>query len=82
MATSKESSHKEKYGGGTVMLWDNGTWEPIGDPNDGYRRGRLKFKLNGEKLQGGWNLVKSSRSRSGIGQRVVPFQGERRIGPS
>src|SRR5450631_1585397 len=34
-----------EYGGGTVMLWDRGTWEPVGDPHEGYRTGRFKFKL-------------------------------------
>src|SRR5438067_5351588 len=45
-----------EYGGGTVMLWDRGTWEPVGDPRDSYRRGKLKFRLQGEKLQGAWML--------------------------
>src|SRR3954463_2110125 len=56
-----------EYGGGTVMLWDRGTWEPVGDPGEGYRTGKLKFRLQGEKLHGGWMLVKSSRSASGKG---------------
>jgi bifunctional non-homologous end joining protein LigD len=47
-----------QYGGGTVMLWDRGVWEPIGDPAKGYREGRLKFNLRGEKLNGGWMLVR------------------------
>jgi bifunctional non-homologous end joining protein LigD len=47
-----------EYGGGTVMLWDHGTWEPIGDPHEGYRSGKLKFKLAGEKLRGAWMLVR------------------------
>jgi bifunctional non-homologous end joining protein LigD len=41
-----------EYGAGTVMLWDHGTWEPEGDPHEGYAKGDLKFKLHGEKLQG------------------------------
>ena len=41
-----------EYGGGTVMLWDQGSWEPIGDPHDGYRAGKLKFTLHGAKLRG------------------------------
>ncbi len=46
---------KGEYGGGTVMLWDRGTWEPVkGD----YRKGRLKFQLHGERLKGVWNLVR------------------------
>ncbi len=47
-----------EYGGGTVMLWDRGEWTPDGDPRAGYRRGRLKFRLDGEKLQGRWSLVR------------------------
>lgn len=54
-----------EYGGGTVMLWDRGTWEPLGNPHESYRSGKLKFRLYGEKLQGGWMLVKTSRSASG-----------------
>ncbi len=48
----------KQYGGGTVLLWDRGYWEPIGDPGSSYRRGRLKFTLHGEKLHGIWNLVR------------------------
>src|SRR5438552_10643052 len=47
-----------EYGGGTVLLWDRGTWEPVGDPNAGLRKGSLKFALHGEKLNGRWTLVK------------------------
>ena len=49
----------KQYGSGTVMLWDRGTWEPIGDAEASYRQGKLKFELHGEKLRGGWMLVKS-----------------------
>jgi bifunctional non-homologous end joining protein LigD len=47
-----------EYGGGTVMLWDHGEWEPIEDPRADFRAGKLKFKLHGEKLQGEWMLVR------------------------
>src|SRR4029453_2959781 len=47
-----------QYGAGTVVLWDRGTWEPVGDPYEGYRAGKLKFVLHGEKLSGGWTLVR------------------------
>jgi bifunctional non-homologous end joining protein LigD len=47
-----------EYGGGTVMLWDRGMWEPNGDPEAGHRVGRIKFLLHGEKLRGGWMLVR------------------------
>lgn len=59
-----------EYGGGTVMLWDQGTWEPIGDPRAGYRQGKLKFRLHGEKLQGIWNLVRTRRLDSG---KAIPW---------
>src|SRR6476619_2657352 len=36
-----------EYGGGTVLLWDRGTWEPVGDADEGFRTGRLKFILDG-----------------------------------
>ena len=47
-----------RYGAGTVIVWDNGTWEPVGDPRAGYRDGKLKFQLHGHKLSGGWTLVR------------------------
>jgi bifunctional non-homologous end joining protein LigD len=47
-----------EYGGGTVLVWDRGTWIPAGDPVAGLREGRLKFTLAGEKLRGGWTLVR------------------------
>ena len=47
-----------EYGGGTVMLWDRGTWEPEGDAAESYRRGKLVFRLNGERLHGGWALIR------------------------
>src|SRR3977135_2429674 len=43
-----------EYGGGTVMLWDRGHWIPRGDPLAGYRKGHLKFTLEGKKLKGNW----------------------------
>ena len=47
-----------EYGGGTVLLWDRGTWEPLEDPHAGLDKGVLKFRLQGEKLNGAWALVK------------------------
>jgi bifunctional non-homologous end joining protein LigD len=49
---------KGQYGGGTVMLWDEGTWEPVGDPDQGLTKGNLKFILHGKKLHGKWVLVR------------------------
>ena len=55
-----------QYGGGTVMLWDRGTYEPEGGGGeaalrDGYLRGDLKFILRGTRLKGGWVLVRMRR---------------------
>ncbi len=49
---------KGQYGGGTVMVWDRGTWLPQGDAEEGLRKGNLKFELHGEKLKGGWALIR------------------------
>jgi bifunctional non-homologous end joining protein LigD len=52
---------KGQYGGGTVMLWDQGTWEPqpaYPDVDEGLRKGSLKFILHGAKLQGKWALIR------------------------
>jgi bifunctional non-homologous end joining protein LigD len=47
-----------EYGGGTVLLWDRGTWTPVGDPAAALRAGLLKFTLAGERLHGGFSLVR------------------------
>jgi bifunctional non-homologous end joining protein LigD len=49
---------KGQYGGGTVMLWDEGTWEPLGDADQSLAKGNLKFVLHGKKLHGKWVLVR------------------------
>jgi len=62
---------KGQYGGGTVIVWDEGTYEPMGDKTDGkasmeknllhqLHKGKLVFNLHGEKLKGEYALVKSS----------------------
>jgi bifunctional non-homologous end joining protein LigD len=60
---------KGQYGGGTVLLWDHGTWylEEDGetDPVKAYRKGKLKFRLEGEKLHGRWNLVRMHGEKAG-----------------
>ena len=58
-----------EYGGGTVMLWDQGEWEPVGDPHEGYRAGKLKFKLHGQKLHGDWMLLRTGKGHSAKEQR-------------
>src|SRR5512140_762459 len=56
---------KGQYGGGTVQLWDRGYWIPEGDPHDGLKSGDLKFSLEGERLRGGWVLVRMKNDRMG-----------------
>ncbi|KWT95181.1 MULTISPECIES: DNA ligase D [Pseudomonadota] len=47
-----------QYGSGKVIVWDRGYWVPIGNPAEGYRKGKLKFELHGHKLRGHWTLVR------------------------
>lgn len=50
---------KGQYGGGTVMLWDQGTWEPIDkNPYLAYEKGHLRFILHADKLNGRWDLIR------------------------
>ena len=47
-----------QYGAGKVIIWDKGTWHPVGDPHEGYRKGNLKFEMRGYKMHGRWVLVR------------------------
>ena len=58
-ATFEGSIPEGHYGAGDVIVWDRGVWIPQGDPEEGYRKGKLKFALEGEKLAGSWNLVRT-----------------------
>lgn len=49
---------KGEYGGGVVMLWDEGLWEPQGNVEDGISEGVLKFILKGKRLKGKWALIR------------------------
>lgn len=49
---------KGEYGGGVVMLWDEGFWEPQGNVEEGLRNGMLKFILKGVRLKGKWALIR------------------------
>ena len=51
---------EKEYGGGTIIVWDKGVWEPIGDAHSGIEKGKLHFKLEGEKVHGDWYLVRMS----------------------
>lgn len=66
-----------EYGGGTVMLWDRGTWEPVGNPRLGLAKGKLVFKLHGERLQGEWTLVKIfSKDKRGNSWLLIKHKDE------
>jgi bifunctional non-homologous end joining protein LigD len=58
----------QQYGAGHVEVWDTGNWQPIGDPHAGYRAGKLKFRLDGEKLHGMWTLVRTHMPIRGGGK--------------
>jgi bifunctional non-homologous end joining protein LigD len=55
---------KGEYGGGTVLLWDRGTWAPVGDLPEMLAKGNLKFSLKGDKLRGKFALVKMKPRRT------------------
>jgi len=48
-----------QYGGGTMIVWDEGRWIPEGDPREAYAQGRLTFALDGHRLKGRWHLVRT-----------------------
>src|ERR1700728_1859589 len=56
---------KGQYGGGTVVVWDQGTWEPVTEVDEGFRKGQLKFILHGQKLHGHWALIRMKGDRFG-----------------
>jgi len=56
---------EDNYGAGTVMVWDMGTWEPLGDANAMLAKGDLKFRLHGKKLNGEFALVHMKARRAG-----------------
>lgn len=58
---------KGEYGGGSVIVWDQGTWTPDFDPDWGMQKGHIEFELHGHKLSGKWHLV-----------RLKPRKGEKR----
>ena len=49
---------KGEYGGGTMIVWDQGRWIPQGDAHKAYAKGHLEFVLEGERLKGRWHLVR------------------------
>jgi bifunctional non-homologous end joining protein LigD len=58
-----------QYGAGTVIVWDRGTWQPVGDPRQGLAAGKLLFTLHGQKMAGLWELVRIGKPE----ERQVPW---------
>jgi bifunctional non-homologous end joining protein LigD len=54
-----------EYGGGSVIIWDNGRWKPHGDPRKGFQKGKISFDLFGQRLRGAWSLVRMATDREG-----------------
>lgn len=52
------------YGAGTVLLWDSGAWEALGDPRAGLAKGHLRLRLHGTRLRGRWSLVRMGPARA------------------
>ena len=61
---------KGEYGGGSMIVWDRGRWEPEGDPHKGLAKGHLAFTLDGTRLKGRWHLV---RMRPRCGEKTEPW---------
>src|SRR5438132_1953438 len=53
---------KDNYGAGAVIVWDRGRWTPVEDPRAGLERGKIVFDLEGHKLRGRWQLVRTKGS--------------------
>ncbi len=60
---------EEQYGAGKVIIWDQGTWQPLADPHQAYQAGNLKFELRGHKMHGRWVLVRMK----GRGEKQEPW---------
>jgi bifunctional non-homologous end joining protein LigD len=60
-----------QYGGGTVQLWDHGTWTPqSNDPRGDLAKGQLKIILNGERMKGRWALIRLRDDKAKLGRKV------------
>ena len=73
---------KGEYGGGTMILWDQGQWMPESDPHKGYAKGHLDFTLQGERLKGRWHLVRMRPRPREKKRAMASAEGRRRVRPS
>lgn len=68
---------KGEYGGGTVQLFDEGIWIPKEDPKKGFANGSLKLELQGQRLKGGWALVRMKAKKRRTRKKLVVNQRKR-----
>src|SRR5437762_9663993 len=66
---------KGEYGGGTMIVWDHGTWMADCDPHEGLKKGKLIFALNGERLKGHWHFVRMKRKPGEKQDQWLLFKG-------
>ncbi len=66
---------KGQYGGGTMIVWDRGTWIPEGDPQASLKAGKLSFSLTGKRLHGRWTLVRMKSEGKGKRQNWLLIKG-------
>jgi bifunctional non-homologous end joining protein LigD len=71
-----------EYGGGSVIVWDRGSWTPMGDPHRGLKKGHLEFELQGQKLTGRWHLVRMRAKPREKRQNWLLIKGEDEYGRS
>ncbi|WP_348643551.1 DNA polymerase ligase N-terminal domain-containing protein [Rhizobium lusitanum] len=67
---------KGGYGGGTVIVWDKGSWMPHGDPHKSLAKGHLEFELYGKKLGGRWHLIGMTGKPSEKRENRLLIKGE------
>jgi bifunctional non-homologous end joining protein LigD len=67
---------KGEYGGGTMIVWDRGTWMADGDPHEGIKNGKFIFALNGERLKGHWHFVRMKRKPGETKDNWLLFKGD------
>lgn len=67
---------KGEYGGGTMIVWDHGTWMSDVDPHEGLKKGKLIIALSGERLKGHWHFVRMKRRPGEKQDQWLLFKGE------
>ena len=70
---------KGEYGGGTMIVWDRGTWTPAHDAVKSLAKGHLEFELHGQRLRGRWHLVRMKPRPREKSEILAAHQGGGRI---